>query len=53
VLRSVELEAREIDLSTLVEYVKTITMAGKGSGAYHPFAYMGGYKAVYLLMADL
>ena len=53
VLRSVELDAREIDLSTLVEYVKTITMAGKGSGAYHPFAYMGGYKAVYLLMADL
>ncbi len=53
ILRTVELEARQIDLNTLVESVKTIAMAGKGYGAYHPFAYMGGYKAVYLLMADI
>ena len=53
ILQTVELEARQIELNTLVESLKTISMAGMGYGVYHPFAYMGGYKAVYLLMADI
>ncbi len=53
VLEAVELEARCLDFNTLIDSIKNISTAGKGGGVYHPFAYMGGYKAVYLLMADI
>lgn len=52
VLSIVEFEARYIDVRDLIDFVKIITMSGKEYGEYHPFAYMGGYKAVYILLAN-
>ncbi|SDL20606.1 hypothetical protein [Pseudomonas indica] len=52
VLRIVELEAGWIGLDIILGAVKSIVTKSRGIGGYHPFGYMGGYKPVYLLMAD-
>ncbi|WP_027917484.1 MULTISPECIES: hypothetical protein [unclassified Pseudomonas] len=53
VLRIVEAESNLIGFDTFLESMKVIGMASRGRGAYHPLAFMGGYKAVYLLLTDV